>query len=257
MQSLVATYRVLVMIGLIFVGCGKDNDKDSDSGSQNPLQLSTAEQLMSDWNGVYNTLSDGEPSGDPMAAIATFKADYQFEIMLEQDANAKVTGTWSEFQGKTIILKILGSTMSSIGAAGKIVEADFDLIGNSLRVQNKSFILRLSKKASTTPTTPGSGDGQIFSGSWSCDDGVGRTSKITFDDQSNYKLITIRSGERALLATGSVANTADGEVGLKITSSSDPMESGSSFILRKIATGAQLFLSSGSGPMIDLGKCRR
>jgi hypothetical protein len=257
MKQIYLKSSFLILASAAILSCGKDDKAPGEGGSQEQLQLSTSEQIMAEWSGVYNALSAGEPVSETFAAKASFTADYQFEISLENNPSAKVVGTWNEFQGKTLILKISGSTISAVGSAGKIVETDLDLTGAALRIRNKNFDLRLSKKTTSIPSGDPVAGRHFFSGSWLCDNGAGRRTKISIDDDNNFKLSSVRATERAFVATGDLSEVAEARAVLSVSSSSDPLADGSYFELTKDGSNAQLMLSSPNSPPLRLGKCFR
>lgn len=248
----------LMLGSLLLFSCGKGDEKDNNTDKQDLLQLSPSEQISAEWSGIYRNLTSNGPDSEALAASAKFSEDGQFEIFLEQDRNAKVIGTWSEFQGKTLIFKITGSTLSSIGSAGKIVEANFEIIGENLRIYSQNFDLRLLRKVVSNPSEnrPG-GIAHFFQATWACNDGNGRKTMISIDEKWHFKLISVRANERAFVAEGEVGGISDEQARLQIASSSDPVAANSFFELRRSSSLTLLTLSRPETAVINLGGCRK
>jgi hypothetical protein len=258
MKRLKSKYYLVLFAASFLVNCGSKDDKgDNTAGTQDPMQLSPAEQLTADWNGIYRSISNNVPSSEPLEATARFTADRQFEITLQQDQTARVVGTWSEFQGKNLILKITGSTISPIGATGKIVEANFDLLGENLRIYSPTFDLRLTKESSSKPSDSAGTANHFFQANWSCNDGAGRTTRVFIDEKWHFKLSTIRTGERAFVAEGDLSSVSEDLAQLKIQSSSDPLAQGSLFEFRRNTNNTTLILTRPESPSLNLGTCRK
>ena len=250
-------FLTLMSLASTFSACGQKDDKDQEKSGQTPLSLSPFEQLSTEWTGIYRALEDGKPMGDASGCRVVFSQDGTFSIKLDEDASAKVEGQWSEFQGKTLILRISGSSMPRVGSSGKVIEPSYELLGSSLRVSSQSFELKLTKKSGSVqqPTAPGGTS--TFTGAWTCSNTDNRKSKILITESWDFKLSSVRQNERAFVSQGKAGITDAATLKLTPTASSDPLPTGAYFELRQAGIGADFVMISSTGPVVKLGVCKK
>ena len=79
-----------------------------------------------------------------------------FEIPPGHDAY--VEGSYRDFQGKSLMLKVKKSTVSTVGNDGTTTDLSYGLVGNDLELYNDRVLIRLQRPGSSTDTG-GSGGG--------------------------------------------------------------------------------------------------
>jgi hypothetical protein len=247
-----------ILTSLVIISCGKKDEEKKGSGTDREgLTLSPFEQISTEWSGSYKALNEGESFGEVSFVTANFSASNEFVMTVDGDASGKVEGRWSEFQGKNLILRITGSNISRIGSAGKIVEPLYELTGQSLRISSPNFEMKLTRQSSAeTGQSPGSKP-SFFSGSWICDDGRNRKTKILIDDSTNYQLSSLRQPERAFTAQGKT-NLISSDI-LKLTAdiTSDAVAPGSYFELHKRDQNSELTFHRPDLEGINFGRCAK
>jgi hypothetical protein len=251
-------FYFLLVCSLITVGCGvRDNDKPSDSGGTD-LQLSPFEQLVGEWSGIYRAIENDKPFGDASEAYMKLGADGIFSLTLNGQEDARVIGQWSEFQGRSLIMKIQGSSVPRIGSSGKLIEPFYEVQGSNLRISDLKFELKLTRKIDKPGDTPSSTPATGIFGSWSCSDNGGRQTLIKLSNDNSFGLTSTKEGERLFLASGRFAD--EGNSGIKMTpnQTSDRLPDQSYFQLKFVAGKGELKLKSDLANIeISLGACSR
>lgn len=238
------------------MSCGKKDDKNSKGEGESP-KLSLFEQLSAEWVGSYKAMNDGKVIGEPSLAQATFAGDGTFRIAVQGEAIGGVEGQWNEFQGETLILRIVKSDISRIGSPGKIVEPLYELIGSGLRVMGANFELNLTRKSQSTDG-PGSASGKTkFIGGWICDDGLGRKTKMVVTDSDTYLLSSVKANERIFTSEGKA--TLQNADSLKLTAdvTSDPLAPDSFFVLEPGGDRLELKLNRPGSDPVSFGICQK
>lgn len=254
-------YKILLitLVSYFNFSCGNQDNNRGEAPTNVDLNLSPFEQLSGSWNGIYRPLSQGQPVEDAAEASMKLNIDGAFQITLKDTSGAEVLGEWSEFQGRSLIMKIRGSSIPRIGSAGKLLEPSYELRGQSLRVSTELFELKLTKN------TPDSGDNSGGSrpdmgslGSWSCESADGRVTSIKLASDSTFSMTSLKSGERLFLATGNFANQSPQIFILTPTSVSDQLPNGSFFQLKVEAMkGLLTLMVHPERQIFSFGTCRR
>ena len=252
-----ASILMTLVLPVCIIACGTREGNDRGNDNTPSLNLTPFEQLTGQWSGIYRGLDSGKPLGDAVAATMNLLADGAFNMSLDSDPSARVEGSWAEFQGRSLILKISGSTIPRIGISGKVVEPAYELLGSSLRVTTENFELKLAKK-STDSSSPTNGDHSRFDGTWLCDDGGGRKTKLAITEDKTFTLASQRAGERIFVSQGTVLSREPALFHLIPSSSSDPLPEGSFFEFQLAAGKAELRLNKGQPTQIaKIGICRK
>jgi uncharacterized protein YceK len=241
-------------------GCGmliKDDKNKPAAGAPAPITLTPFEQMTGEWVGIYHTIDEGKPLGEAQSLTASFRENGQFTLAMDSDASARVEGYWNEFQGKSLILRISGSSISRVGSAGKVAEPTYELSGSSLRIASEAYELKLSKKPGpTSPESPG-GWHSVFMGTWVCLAASHRKTTIVISEPGDFKLSSVLGNERTFIALGKVNPKDSNSVQLTATSSSDPVEEGASFDLQQSSKSTELFFTRKNLTQSLLGSCHR
>jgi hypothetical protein len=259
MQSLLYVRSTTLALAMLMTSaCGPKDDKNNGSGqAAPPLELSAFEQLTGEWVGIYRALEAGKPIGDASSASAALKDNGDFAISLDADATARVEGQWNEFQGKSLLLKVTGSSMPRISVSGKVVEPAYELLGSSLRITGEAFELKLSKKSAPTgPQGPG-GAQSSFVGTWTCEGASQRKTSLVISGSDEFKLSSVRPNERIFIAQGKASASASGGLKLVPVSSSDPLPEGAFFEIRQSNASTEIFLHRDDTKQFRLGQCRK
>jgi hypothetical protein len=241
----------IYMIVLI-ASCGvRDNDETRGEASED-LNLSPTEQLIGQWNGLYRALENGRPFGDATETNLQLNENGRFLLKLSSNDSAQALGDWSEFQGRSLIMKISGSTIPRFGVAGKLIEPSYELLGQSLRIAGENFEIKLSKKSEGSGgDTGGNRPDPRIRGAWICKTTSGRTTKLQVSNGSSFSLTSTTAGERMFLATGTVTAAENGISILRPSRMSDPLPDGSFFQLEITSDRSELKLLS---PKNDFNK---
>jgi|LakMenEpi03Aug12_release.lakeMendotaPanAssembly.Ray.scaffolds.fasta_scaffold13822_12 hypothetical protein len=258
MRQFFATIAILAMSFLVSA-CGVKDNNDG-AGSQNPdLNLSPFEQLTGQWNGLYQAIENGKPFGDAVEAILTLESNSSFLLSLKNPDTASATGEWSEFQGRSLIFKISGSTIPRIGSSGKLIETTYELLDSSLRVATENFELKLTRKSETPGDTPdGSTPNPRILGNWTCRTAAGRATNMVIYNNGKFSLTSRAAGERVFLAAGTylIPGGSSSTVNLIPHEVTDPLPRGSYFQFTQNQGDNRLWLKSMSPDQDkDLGPC--
>jgi hypothetical protein len=245
----IATLTTLTLLA----SCGKKDSNKGDEGQQ-PLQLTATEQIIGEWSGVYRGLEGGQPSSDAYMVNLSFGSDGKFSLSNPNDASAIVRGSWSEFQGKSLLLSISESTIPKIGVASTLIEVAYDLVGTQLKFGNLSFEVKIAKKQVSNPTEP---TNATLIGKWACDSSQQRISAVEFKEGSEYRLSTQGRGERIFISKGSVEVDSDKSLRLSIAQSSERVAQGSIFKFAISGPSATLSFVRGDGKVVYLGTCKK
>jgi len=172
-----------VILGIVLAtfGCrGASGDGAAGQGGDGDGQ---GTWLAGDWSGDYkSTQAAAGASLSETSVKATFKetgdhaGDFTFELPLLDKVYVK--GTYNDFQGKSLLLNVKESTLSTIGTPGVPTDMNYELVGNSLELSNDRVSLRLLR------TGDGSGSDQKSNtddatadepllGRWACTDKAG------------------------------------------------------------------------------------
>jgi len=258
MRPSLATVAILAMSFLV-TACGvKDND--DGAGSQNPdLNLSPFEQLTGQWDGIYQAIENGKPFGEAAEANLKLEANGSFLLSLKNPGAPSATGEWSEFQGRSLILKISGSTIPRIGSSGKLIEATYELLRSSLRIATENFELKLSKITEAPDDTPdGNSPNPRILGNWACSSAAGRVTNIVIYNNGRFSLTSRAASERVFLASGTylIPGGSSSTLNLMPHEVTDPLPRGSYFQFTTAPGRSALWLKSMSPDQDkDLGPC--
>ena len=251
-----AMFAALVVLS----SCGmliKDDKSKPAAGTPPPVSLTPFEQMTGEWIGIYRAIDEGKPLGEAQSLTASFRENSQFTMTLDADASARVEGYWSEFQGKSLILRVSGSSISRIASAGKVAEPTYELLGSSLRIASTTYELKLSKKqAGPSPESPG-GWHSMFMGTWMCLGQSQRKTTIVISEPADFKLSSILGNERTFIALGKVSLSDSNSIELTASSSSDPLEDGASFALQQSSASTELLFTRKNLAKSKLGNCHR
>lgn len=151
------------------------------------------------WAGTFQLKDEDEP--ETTTANATFELTEEkagnFSIVLPERANAQVTGTFRDFAGTSLMLKIAKSAVSSLGADNGTSNVDYDLIGDALKLHNERVTLRLVREQAGEGGTGGGGEGQDgpdgqsdtgLTGQWRCSDGNGYVWHVNFESPTTVAI---------------------------------------------------------------------
>ncbi len=235
-----------IVVATLLVGACGVRDNDDNKGSENgDLNLTPFEQLRGEWNGTYSAIENGRPHGEAVEATLKLEPNGAFLLTLHNNDSARVLGDWSEFQGRSLILKISGSTIPRVGSSGKIIEPTYLLLASSLRILNEQFELKLTKREETPHEHPGgnSPDTRVI-GNWRCKSEAGRTTNLVLYGNWDFSLTSIAPGERLFLASGAMRNPQGSVLNLYPSNVTDPLPVGSYFQLTTAPGQSQLLLRS-------------
>ncbi len=248
----------LLVTSLLTAACGvRDNDKPNDSSGPD-LQLSPFEQLVGEWSGIYRAIENDKPFGDASEALMKLGADGSFNLNLNSQDEARVVGQWNEFQGRSLIIKIQGSSVPRIGSAGKLIEPIYEMQGSNLRISDSKFELKLTRKTDKPGDTPSSNPTTGVLGSWSCSNNDGRRVLIKLSNDNSFGLTSTKEGERLFLASGRFSDEGGAGIKLTPTQTSDRLPDQSYFQLKFVSGKGELRLKSDVANVdTTLGVCSR
>ncbi len=121
--------------------------------------------LTGDWKGNYKAKAketDDATALRETSAEATFKETEtrtgEFTIKLPALDKVAVSGIYHDFQGKSLLLDIKESNLSTIGSPNSSTDMDYDLVGDALELHNERITIRLVR--GTGPSDGGGKDGE-------------------------------------------------------------------------------------------------
>jgi hypothetical protein len=235
-------------------------DNTDGAGSQNAeLNLTPFQQLTGQWDGIYQAFENGKPFGDAAEANLKLEANGSFLLTLKNPDAPSATGEWSEFQGRSLILKLSGSTIPRIGSSGKLIETTYELLRSSLRVATENFELKLSKRTDAPDDTPdGTSPNPRILGNWVCSSAAGRATNMVIYDNGKFSLTSRAAGERVFLAAGTylIPGGSSSTLNLIPHEVTDPLPRGSYFQFTQSQGDNRLWLKAMSPDQEkDLGSC--
>jgi hypothetical protein len=196
----------LILVATSLSSCGQKFGKDKNQDSSTPeLKLTPTEQLVGEWSGFYNAQDDGKIVGNGTATKVIFDDAGLFQLFLDQSKQIAVSGSWREFQGKTLFLSIKNSAVPRMGSSGDNIEASYNLMPSGLTISHSNFLIRIQKDQSVNTSHE---SGNWYSGSWVCDGDNGRTSKISMSDSGDFLISSVKGNERPFIASGKIQSPA-------------------------------------------------
>lgn len=215
---------VLLAVTAAFYGCRQGGDDGGNgSGDGSGEGDATARWLTGDWTGNYKNKDAEEGSSlRETTAKATFKitedgkrvGDFVFDFPLLEDV--KVSGTFRDFAGKSLMLTIKHSDISTIGNSGSTTDMSYDLVGDSLELYNERVRLRLVREGEATDDGGDEGDDGEQKASnplfyrWTCNDARGYVWEVNVKDASKFTIDVFEDNGASLWMDGSVALQAEG-----------------------------------------------
>lgn len=146
----------------------------------------------------------------------TSEEEGRFLMRLIQTENANVKGTFRNFAGKSLILAIQESTVSTLGLTGSTTDLPYDLTGNSLQISNDRVTLKLMRSGQNQVGPSGSkapveGPVGIY-GRWKCKDNLGKiwSSNIRPEDKFSIDVSDPSNGQSYLWLDGRVEKGSQG-----------------------------------------------
>lgn len=190
--------------------------------------------LTGGWKGNYkNKEAEEGTTLRETTAEATFKETEaltgEFEIKLPALENVSVKGTYHDFQGKSLLLEIVESSLSTIGSPNSSTDMDYQLVGDALELHNDRITIRLvrsaDEQASEEDEAAAGKKKDVAIDDWLCRDGQGFNWKIDLRETFFALDVFDPNGARQSLAMkGEVKITrgsTDADVVLTVTSSSE------------------------------------
>lgn len=228
----------LAFFAVVFCFCACDSGTGVNGGGAPGAggeDAVAASWLTGDWKGNYkNKEADEDASLRETNAEATFKETAartgDFTIRLPALDKVSVSGIYHDFQGKSLLLEIKESNLSTVGSPESNTELSYNLVGDALELYNDRITIRLVRSAD-----PGSDDDDDDDDNdkdpnkdaaiddWLCQDGQGFTWKIEIDEASFALDVFDQSGAReSVWMKGDVKITrgqTDADAVLTVTSS--------------------------------------
>lgn len=186
--------------------------------------------LSGSWKGNYKA-KDQDPGSAlrETTAEATFKETEslagEFSLKLPALENVAVTGTYHDFQGKSLLLDIKESNLSTVGSPKSSAEMTYSLVGNALELSNDRITIRLVRSS-------GAGDEQkpddgkkkdVVIDDWLCKDNQALNWKFKISEASFTLDVFDSTGTReGVWMKGDVKitrGTTDADAVLTVTSS--------------------------------------
>jgi hypothetical protein len=238
--------------------CGTRNKDDNDKDRRpQDYGLTPSEQLAGEWRGIYRTLEDGKPIGDPSEIIIQFSPKGSMTLQLKDTPDARLDGRWQEFLGKSLVVSVDNSTIPRIAVAGKMLEWAYELQGDSLMIRNEVFQIKATKQG-TVGTPPLGQPSEGIWGQWQCENSGSRKTYLQLKEPAEFNLSSVASGERIFLAKGSISVSGSSDYRLTPSTASTPIASDAYFVLASgNAQRSELTYYAGSRLLMNLGFCRR
>lgn len=256
---------LLLATSLGWLGCGASGVVGAGAGGGgNPNGDDANAWIVGDWSGTFALKDDDDTA---MSATAKFEVTEDrsgtFSIVLPDNDGATTSGRFQDFAGETLVLDVKTSNISSIGSEGTKSNVDYDLIGNSLKLQNERMLLRLVRDKADD----GDDDGDVpdpvqtgLIGHWGCLDLNGYDWAIQMKSETEFSAdVSVKSGGRApIWLDGSVVKSEAGaefDARLTVTDSDVEQYKGLALGFKQTATDLATLTRIGDEPTVM--KCTR
>jgi len=150
--------------------------------------------LTGAWKGNYKNKAAEEGSSlRETGAQAVFKETEpragEFTLKLPALDKVQVTGTYHDFQGKSLLLEIKESNLSTVGSPNSTTEMSYDLVGDALELFNDRITIRLvrgeaAKDGDSADDGAKDPNQDVVIDDWLCKDGNGFNWKIKIEDST-------------------------------------------------------------------------
>lgn len=188
-----ATCILISLIACSVIDSGNGGDPNGDG----PGTFSA--QMTGNWNGYMRnkTVEAGSAlSGNEVVAEFKFTSETKgtFKIKIPNLENAEAEGTFTDFAGKSLHLKLVKSGISTLGATGSTTSVNYSLIGDTLELSNDRISLELTKSGESTGssndngTQPTVNDEDIAIGLWNCSDKFAAVWKFNIKTASTFSI---------------------------------------------------------------------
>jgi hypothetical protein len=232
-------YLCLLAFGPIWA-CGTGTSPESISGGE-PGGSNTG--ILGAWEGIYisKTVNNSQQEA-PINVVfdGSSEESGRFSMRLIQTDSANVKGTFRNFAGKSLILSLQESSVSTLGLTGSTTDLPYDLTGNSLQLANDRVTIKLSRSGQNqqNPTNKSPADTSPVGlyGRWKCKDDLGKvwSSNIRPEDKFSIDVSNPNSGQSYLWLDGRVEKGAQGTPDLLVVErSSQPKYKGLIFKVEK------------------------
>lgn len=230
------------------VGAGAD-------GGGNPGDGDASAWIAGSWTGTFKLKDEDSES---MSATAKFTVTDEragsFTITLPDNDTAAIEGKFQDFAGETLVLTVKKSSISSLGNDTSTSNLDYDLIGDSLKLQNERALLRLVRaKTDDDKTDDGEPTPQTgMTGHWGCQDTNGYLWAIQIKSETEFSAdVTTKNGSRAPIwldgSVAKIANDAEYDARLTVTDSDVTKYVGMELGFNQTSTDAAEFTRLGDG----------
>ena len=192
-----------VSLALSLGACNKKKDKEDGGGDNGSLALTGPAAFIGNWTGIYSPLNgDSKPDGDSHPVKVTFKEDGDFNLVLADVDTATSSGTWSEFGGKSLFLKVQKTSIPRISSDKPVLDMSYDLTGASVDIHNPDFKLKISRVKTAGTDGNGNASPATASGQWTCS-ANGRVTELSLGTDYHWRATIKSDGSSMLLLAGS------------------------------------------------------
>ncbi len=199
-----------------FWGCGTGTTPEAISGGE---AGGSNTGILGTWEGIYISKTVGNNQQEaPINVVFEGSSEEagRFSMRLTQTENANVKGTFRNFAGKSLILSLQESSVSTLGLTGSTTDLPYDLTGNSLQLANERVTIKLARagqnqqnptnKPAAEPTSVG-----VY-GRWKCKDDLGKvwSSNIRPEDKFSIDVSNPSGGQSYLWLDGRLEKGVQG-----------------------------------------------
>jgi hypothetical protein len=224
--------HLMICLSLVSFGCGGDATSPGAVGGGETGPASAG--ILGIWEGLYISKTLGLNQQES-TAVVTFEGETEsqgrFTINLAQIENASVKGVFKNFAGKSLILNVEESSVSTLGLTGATTDLPYELTGHSLQLGNDRVTLKLTRKGDG-PKGPGKNPAEKptgLYGRWKCNDALAKIWSVNIRSENRFSIDVTEpnNGQSYLWLDGRVAKAAQGENSLLIVEkSSNPKYKG-------------------------------
>jgi hypothetical protein len=216
--------RFLLVISLISMpGCGRKTPELPPAPDAESPTLSI--------NGIWRGVAlEKKEDRKPINVEFEFADNRAFKFRHTDSEEAAASGTFENYMGKNLMLKLEQSNITNLGLAGSTIGFDFEQAGEDIRLSNIAIEYLLKRK------TAGEGDAQkvqdpqnpaepLLAGIWHCRDRYESSWTINFADHDSFwAIVENKQSKKPLRIAGKIqsfdAKTGSGE--LVVTEDSSP-----------------------------------
>lgn len=208
-------YWLLTAAMISLLGCGRKNPEIPPTPSAESPTL----VISGIWRGVA---LEKKEDRKPVNVEFNFAENHTFKFRHTDSEEAAASGTFDNYLGKNLMLKLEQSNITSLGLAGTTIGFEFERAGEDVRLSNNTIEYLLKHKAdgegdAKKPQDPKNPADPLLSGIWHCIDRFENNWTINIADRESFwAIVESNQSKKPLRISGKIqsfdANTGLGEL---------------------------------------------